>query len=261
MVEHHFLDQYAGIDSLIHKIDPRIKLICAFAFILVVVTAKHFFLLAGLAIVFIVLILLSHLPLKHVMLRMLVVLPFIGAMTLFIPFTKPGAPILMINLFLFEITATDAGIYFALLLMIRGLLAIGAVIILTSTTKFNDLLKALQDLWVPKIFTALAAFAYRYIFLFVDEMMRMRRAQKARTVNKISWLRRLKMTAQIIGSLFIRTYELGERVYLAMVARGYTGEIRTLTKQHILPKDWALGISFFITLIVLVIMGGGNWLI
>lgn len=81
---------------------------------------------------------------------------------------------------------------------------------------------------MPKIFIMIMSFMYRYLFLLVDEVQRMQRAKESRSFGKAKHLHTLRTLSNIIGVLFIRSYERAERVYLAMCSRGFHGEIKTL---------------------------------
>ena len=109
-------------------------------------------------------------------------------------------------------------------------------IILVSTTRFIDFLKALEWFKIPKIIIMLLSFLYRYIFIFTDQAMRMDRARKLRTFGKKPF-HQFKVFGNMIGSLFGRSYERGERIYAAMVSRGFDGEIKTLNKFHLRNAD------------------------
>jgi cobalt/nickel transport system permease protein len=102
-----------------------------------------------------------------------------------------------------------------------------AMITFMAVTAFDMTLRGLQRMRCPGIIVALLAFMYRYIFLLVDEGERMTVARESRTVSMNAW-RSLVSLSHLVGALFMRTFERGERIYSAMLSRGFTGEIMTV---------------------------------
>jgi cobalt/nickel transport system permease protein len=120
--------------------------------------------------------------------------------------------------------------------------------VLTSTTKFPTLLKAFERLKMPKVMLMIISFMYRYIFVITDEMMSMKRARDSRAFGgSIVW--HTKTAGAIIGTLFVRSYERAERVYLAMASRGFTGTIKVLEDFKISKLDFLFSIPFFFCLV------------
>ena len=111
------------------------------------------------------------------------------------------------------------------------------------------MLKGLEKLRVPSLITAIISFMYRFIFLLIDEVERMILAYQSRYF-KLSLRKRLKFIASMIGLLFIRTYERGERIYLAMESRGFQGTIHTLNELHWKKTDTVTAVIFVIILCI-----------
>jgi cobalt/nickel transport system permease protein len=126
--------------------------------------------------------------------------------------------------------------------LVKSCMAITAMILLSATTPFPNLLHALERLRVPRIFVMLASFAYRYLFVLVDEAERMERARDSRCYTG-RWLWHAGVVGQTIGMLFLRSYERAERVYAAMVSRGFTGEALPLTPLRMRGTDAAFLIA------------------
>jgi len=87
-----------------------------------------------------------------------------------------------------------------------------------------QLLEALNQLRVPSLFVRILSFMYRYSFLLEDEFLRKRRAYESRRAGNSNNFRKARIFSNIIGTVFVHTYERAERIYLAMCARGYIGE-------------------------------------
>jgi cobalt/nickel transport system permease protein len=94
-----------------------------------------------------------------------------------------------------------------------------------ATTRFSELLKAFEKLGCPKIITMIMSFMYRYIFVIEDELMKMKQAKESRSVGGSGFFH-AKALANMLGTLFIRSYERAEAVYLAMCARGFDGDVK-----------------------------------
>lgn len=210
-MEHDFLDKYSNLDSIIHRIDPRIKILMFFSFILLAIFTPGMEFL-GFAFYFLIIlsvILVSKVPIRFVFKRSLVVFPFVILIGL-------------LNLLMIEN-------YMIVLwnISVKSWLSVLASITLVSTTPFPKLMKGFQELRVPRVMIMIISFMYRYIFITVDEVMRINRCIKSRNFHG-GRMEHLRLFGNIVGFLFIRSYERGERVYQAMLARGFTGEIRTV---------------------------------
>jgi cobalt/nickel transport system permease protein len=126
---------------------------------------------------------------------------------------------------------------------VRTLLAVQAAVILTATTRFPDLIWALGSLRLPRPLVATIAFMYRYLFVLVDESLRMLRARTSRSAVRrgrrgpsVRW--QARVAGGMVGSLFLRSLERSERVYAAMVSRGYDGQLRSLQRFRMTAQDW-----------------------
>lgn len=248
-MKHSFLDRYSDLGSFVHRLDPRTKLITTFAFILVVALtppprwqafALYFALLAGL-------LLLSKLPPLYVLKRSLVIVPFVLFIAIFIPFLKPGEVAGSYNIWIWEVSITYSGLLVLWNVVIKAWLSVLSLIMLSSTTKFSELLKGLEQLRMPRVMVMILSFMYRYIFVMVDEVIRMKQARDSRNFGgKRMW--QLKTIGNMVGTLFLRSYERGERIYGTMVARGFDGETRTLSNLRFERADLYFGIVFLVCL-------------
>lgn len=226
-MEHGFLDAYARLDTPVHRLDARVKLVAALAFVLAAVStpATAYPAFASYALFLAAVLLLSRLPLRHVLSRLAVVLPFVGAVAAFIPFLPPDSVSGGYSLGAYSLETQRSAWLIFWNVLVKSLLGAAAVILLTSTTPFPRLLEGLARLRVPRLLTMMLSFAYRYLFVLVEEAQRMKRARDARCYSG-RWLWQARVIGQLIGTLFLRSYERGERVYLAMAARGYNAEFK-----------------------------------
>jgi len=250
-VKHSFIDQYSDRDSFIHRLDPRTKFITALVFILAVALtppnrwqafALYFFLVAAL-------LLCSRIPITYVLKRSLVIMPFVLMIAIFIPFFKEGEVAGSYNIWLWQVTVTHSGLQVLTNILVKSWLSILSLIWLTSTTKLTNLLNGLEYLRMPRVMIMILSFMYRYIFVLVDEVMRMKQARDSRNFGG-SRLWQLRTIGNMIGTLFIRSYERGERVYAAMLARGFDGQSRTLDRLNFRQADTYFGVSLVLVLIL-----------
>jgi cobalt/nickel transport system permease protein len=239
-MRHSFLDQYSDRDSPVHRLDPRAKLVATLAFIAaVVLTPSASWLTYGLCFIIIAaLILMSRVPLLYILRRSLVIIPFVLLVAIFIPFFKEGEVAGSFSLGQWHISVSRSGLQLLATILAKSWLSILSLVLLTSTTGFARLLKGLEQLHLPRVMVMLLSFMYRYIFLLTDEVMRMKQARDSRSFGG-KRLRQIGAVGNMIGTLFIRSYERGERVYAAMVARGFDGHSRTLDSLQFRRVDAA----------------------
>jgi cobalt/nickel transport system permease protein len=241
----HHLDRYQAGDSPVHRLDPRVKVGVALLVILsnallpdgawpAFLLTFGLVLLAGTV---------AGLGPWFAVRRSFVALPFaLAAVSVIV--AMPGQPLAAWAVGPWTLVPTDAGLIRFASIVARSLLSVQAAILLTATTPFPDLLHALRHLRVPPIIVAIIAFMYRYLFVLTDEAARLLRAREARSARPaggggggtVLW--RAGVAGHLAGQLFLRGYERSERVHGAMLARGYTGELRTLTSHAMQRADW-----------------------
>jgi len=226
-MHHAFIDKFSHLDSPIHRLDPRAKILSFLFFVLIVVLSANgdytafglFFLL-----VFSV-ILLSRVPLVYVFKHSLVVIPFVGFVGLSLLFKEGGAIAFSVPGFGFPVSSEGLRIFFSVLA--KSWLSVLAMLTLVSTTRFPALLKGLEWFRVPALVLMVISFMYRYFFLINDEMMRMQAARDSRGAPS-KLVENISSAGSMIGSLFVRSYERAESAFLAMCARGFDGEMKAL---------------------------------
>jgi cobalt/nickel transport system permease protein len=119
----------------------------------------------------------------------------------------------------------------------KASLGVVTSIVLTATTETPRLLRGLDRLRVPQVLTQIATFMVRYLEVVAGELGRQRTAMVARGHDP-RWLWQVKPLTASIGSLFVRSYERGERVHAAMLARGYDGTMPALDEERVTPAEW-----------------------
>jgi len=229
------------LDSFVHRLDPRAKIISLVAFILfVVLTPVHRIEKFSIYLILLLgIIAVSRLPLGYIFRRSLLVIPFVFLIALFIPFIREGETIFAFRLARWDITISDEGAWVCVNIFVKSYLAMLAMLTLSSTTRFPDLLRGLEKLGVPGLIIMLLSFLYRYIFVLIDQVMRMKQAAASRNMAARPRAGRLRVASGMIGTHFIRTYEKSERIYQAMASRGFDGEVRSLTHLTFGRRDLA----------------------
>ncbi len=213
--------------SVVHRAPAHLKLVALLAFTLVVVaTPREAWLwYAGYAALLLGVIGASRVPPLYLARRMVVEVPF-AAFAVLMPFVATGPRVEVLGL-----VVSEPGLVAAGALLVKGSLGVLASLTLAATTEPTDLLRGLQRLRVPDVIVQIAGFMVRYLDVVTAELGRMLVALRSRGCDPRS-PRHWPTLARSLGALFIRSYERGERVHLAMVSRGYTGT---------LPADLAHG--------------------
>ncbi|MCL2140211.1 MAG: cobalt ECF transporter T component CbiQ [Dehalococcoidia bacterium] len=226
-MKYHFLDQYRETGSFIHKLDPRVKFLAMLVMVIAVVAVPRTEWLAyGLFLILnVCLILLSRVPVAYVLKRSSVVIPFVLLVVVFLPFFKEGAEIGAVNIWNWHIGIKREGLLLAADIMCKAWLSIQSIISLTATTGMGELLKGLEKLKMPRIMIMLMSFMSRYVFVLSDEAEHLSQARNSRSFGGGIRLH-VRTLGFMVGALFIRSFERGERVYGAMLARGFEGHSR-----------------------------------
>jgi len=241
-MQHSFIDKYADRDSILHRLDPRVR-ICLFLLLImaaVATRAADFFHLIELTVLLVVLAALSRIPIGFILRRVLVVSPFLLMVVLMAPFLDVKNPVTTLRFSAAQISV-DTRLVIAATVFVKSLISVVSVILLLNTGRFTELLKALQKLKMPAALVSILMFIYRYVFIIVDQFQRMLAARKARTFSN-SRKQQYRGLPQIVGMGFIRSSEHAERVYAAMLARGFDGTVRTMSRLRIGSCDIVFGL-------------------
>ena len=210
------LERHRAGTGPIHHLDSRVKLIGTVLFVLIVIAtppgAWRYFGVEGIFLSFV--IGLAGLPPRELARRWLGLFLLVGFLTIMVAPAHPAR----VRYGLAVVAAS---------ILIRNGLALLTMLVLAGTTPFPKLLSALRKLGVPPVLVATLQFMDRYRYVLLDELSRMAIARRARSFhrgNSLSW----SLLGGLIGMLFLRTFERGERVHDAMIARGWSGVIRNL---------------------------------
>ena len=230
-MKHSFIDRYADLDSPLHMLDARTKIIGFTALIIAALQIPSgkplvFFAYFFLAAMFMGI---SQIPLAYIVGRALLILPFVLLAGVAAPWKGPG------------MTAFST-------VMMRSLLCLILLVLLTNTTRFSELLRGLRRLGCPRILVMNLSFLYRYLFVLIEEVMRMRQARDCRRVGRAPVKAEIKLLGSMLGTVLVRSFERAERMYQAMLSRGSSGEIPILAPRKFTWRDLAFlaGLVLFV---------------
>jgi cobalt/nickel transport system permease protein len=244
---------YVHGHTKIHFLPAHLKLIAAFSFVLIVVlTPANWFLAFGLyALVILGLLIYLTVPLILIRQRLLLEIPFV-MFALFLPFfgIAPKTEILGLSL-------SIPGLLAGWNILAKATLGVLTTVVLSSTTKPRDLLTGLERLKVPALLVQIANFMIRYTVVVGEELRRMNVARESRCFEA-KGIKSWKVLARGLAALFIRSYERGERVHLAMLSRGFSGKIPLTENSTVNTSDWALALALPISA-ALIFTFGGFW--
>jgi cobalt/nickel transport system permease protein len=128
-------------------------------------------------------------------------------------------------------------------------------VLLVVTTPWADVLKSLRALKVPQIFVLVLSMTYRYIFLFLHTANGILMARKSRVVGRTSGAEQRRWITGTMGNLMSRAFKMSNDVYAAMLARGFTGEVRTYATYRLRAPDVAALVGVAVVAIVAVLVG------
>jgi cobalt/nickel transport system permease protein len=227
---------YVHGHTRVHRLPPEVKVAAIVAFVAgVALTPREaVWAFAVDALVLMVAIAAARLRAGFVARRLLVILPFV-AFAFAIPFIASGEQVEMLGLEL-----SREGLWGSWNVLAKASLGAAASILLAATTEVPRMLTGMTRLRVPAVLTAIASFMVRYLEVIAGELGRMRTAMAARGYAP-RWLWQARPIATSAGALFVRSYERGERVHAAMLARGYTGAMPELDQRRATRSDWAVG--------------------
>lgn len=211
---------YIHRHTSIHQLAPETKILSIFLFILVVVATpiQNFLSYIFYFLVVVALTRMAQIPLRTLIVRSLIEIPFIF-FALLMPFFGTGEKVELFGLQLYQ-----EGLLAGAAIVAKGTIGVMMGILLSTTTTAREILEGLTRLKIPAPILGIASFMIRYVNVVNDELGRMKIARESRGFEARG-IKSWKVLAQTLGALFIRSFERGERVYLAMLSRGYTGKL------------------------------------
>ena len=229
---------YLDHDSLVHRAAAQVKIASMVLFTIVVVATprEEFWAFAGYTALIALVMGLARVRPGWLLKRTLIEVPFV-LLAVVLPFAGTGETVRVLGL-----TMHLDGLYGAWNIVAKGTLGLWAALLLAASTTPRDMILGLDRLRCPQIFTQIATFMLRYLEVIADEARRMRIARLSRGYDQ-RFLWQVKAFAVGIGSLFLRAFERGERVYLAMISRGYTGRLPTPDASGAGLVQWSAAVA------------------
>lgn len=213
-------NEYIKGNSIIHRFDPRLKIVYAFVFSCTIALQNELLpSLVGLSIS-IFLIIIARIKIQEVIKRLLVVDEFILLLWIVLPLTYPGKELLDI----WSLKISYEGVLFTLLLTIKANALMLILISLVATSSIFDIVHSLLHLKIPEKVVFLFFLIYRYIWILFDERERIIKAVKAKGFKFRNSIHTYRTIAYIVGSLLVKSYNRAENLYRAMVCRGFRGK-------------------------------------
>lgn len=225
-----------NLASPVHRLDPRAKIFGLVAVTVVGVSTPiaAWRVWVGCAAVLAAVAIVARIPPRVIWARGRAVLPLVVFVAAFIPFFRGGHVVASLG----PLDISREGL--AVLGAVSAKAAIGTVsaVLLGATTSVPAIIRGLEAMRVPRLLTLIAAFMYRYLFVIAEELRRMRSALAARAYRPRHLLQ-IGALGRMTTALFLRTFSRGERIYLAMLARGYSGQMPRLDPLRIARGDAA----------------------
>jgi cobalt/nickel transport system permease protein len=233
MATGHVHALYHHGSSPLHRMQPQVKIAATLMFVVAIVMTPReaFWCFAAHAAVVLGLVVLARLPIGFFARRLLIEVPFL-LFAVFLPFVGGGERIDVAFLSL-----SRDGLWAAWNILAKAPLGASASIVLAATTEIPDILTGLSRLRAPRAIVSIMGFMVRYLEVVIGDLSRMRVALQSRGYAPRR-IREAGALAATAGTLFIRSYERGERVYLAMVARGYSGTMPDVDHSHAGAVQW-----------------------
>lgn len=221
-----------------HRLPSEVKIVAAFlGVVCVVATPREAFpVFAGYLLLLAAIWVVAGIPPGWMARRALIEAPFV-VLAVLLPFAGSAPRVEWLGLDL-----SVPGLLAAWNILVKGTLGVLTSLTLASTTPLRELLLGLQRLHAPPLVVTIATLMLRYVDVIVGEAARMRLARISRGHDP-RFLWQVGATARGVGALFVRSYERGERVHLAMLSRGWSGEMPRLTDAVTTRRDWLRGLA------------------
>ena len=238
--------------SPIHRLDPRAKIVGIAGITVVAVSTplRAWPAFAACALALAVVAAVARVRPATVWSRVRVIVPLVVFVAAFVPFVR-GGPAVQVG----PLALSEAGLATFALVTAKAAIGAAGAVLLGATTSFPDILHGLERLRAPRLLTVIAGFMYRYVFVIADEARRMRCALAARAYRP-RHLGQVAALGRMVTALFLRTYERGERVYLAMLARGYSGTMPRLSVLSFGRADTIFLVALAIVLVPTRVVAG-----
>lgn len=236
-------ERHSGGPGWLQRVDPRVKVAGLLSMVVATALARNQETLAALLVLAVALAASSRLPVRLLATRLwLGALLFTSVIALPALFVTPGQVAARVPVLGWAVT--NQGITTASYLLLRVLSAATFAFLLVFTTPWTHVLKALRALHVPAVAVVTLGMTYRYILLLLHAAHSIFEARRSRTLGKLAWRERGRLATSGAGVLLDRTLALSQDVYMAMLSRGFRGEVHVLHDFRMRQRDWAVLAGF-----------------
>lgn len=234
----HF-EEFAEGSSFFHRLDPRVKFVTFVPYVIVIAVMGNITLPALALMISTGMIIVSRVDAKKLLNRLMGVNTFVVLLWIFLPFSYSGNELFRIG----PLTATDTGVIAAATISLKANAIILATIALLGTSEVFSLAHALVHLRVPDKLVHLFFFFYRYISVLHEEYTTLKRAMQVRAFTPKTNVHTYKTYAYLVGMLIVRSFEHSQRIYQAMLCRGFTGRFPVIAHFHMHGRDYGFAFS------------------
>ena len=239
-------------ESIIKCLDPRTKILSVFLFSVIVAVSYRLTTLFFALAISLIIIIASKAYAKEVFKRLVPVNLIVILLWFFLPFTVKGEPVCSLG----PLSITGEGLFYATRITIKSNTMMLMLIALISSTSVLTIGHAMHDMFIPKKLVHLLFFTFRYIYIIYDEYLRIEKALKVRCFVPKTSLHTYKTYAFMVGMLLVKSFDRAQRVYNAMLCRGFNGNFYCLNTFSLAKKDY---FSFCIMCGAIFIMGVLEW--
>lgn len=228
------IDRYAHVASPLQRWDPRIK-IAALLLLIIAIALLKTLPMAALALVLAIgMLLLTALPMHFVSHGLTFIIVFLLPFFIIMPLTYPGEPAFRV----LGLPFAWEGFRLAALIFTKALSIVLISFSMFGSSRFDVSMLALQRLKCPRIIVQMLLFTYRYTFVFLDEMRRMYTSMRSRGFVARTDRKTLRIFGHFVGTLLVHSFERTERVYKAMLSKGYQGELHSMVEFRSQTRDY-----------------------
>ena len=248
-MHHSYIDKFSRQQSPIHNLDARVKLAAIIAYSVVLISFGRYEIapLIPMTILPFGMLWIGGVPIWFAIRRVILLSPFILMLALMSVFYDRQPHSLSIAGWSFTLSG---GVLTAISIAIKFSLGLLTLTAMTCTTQFSLLLEGMGSMAVPRMLIMELSLIYRYIFVLIDEAMRLRRARDFRGAALAGFSRKISAAGNIIGMLFLRTLDRSSRIGTAMQARGFRGRQRNLVRLKLGRADLVFGVAVVIYLFI-----------
>lgn len=249
------LEEFAEGNSFFHRLDPRVKFITIMPYIFVIAIV-HGSIGPFLALILsLLMIVFTRISIKKLLSRLIVVNTFIFILWIFLPFSHPGDVVFHIG----HLTATREGFLYALSITFKANAIVLATIAILGTSEVFSLAHALVRLKMPDKLVHLFFFFYRYISVLHEEYERLKNAIAIRAFKAKTNTHTYRTYSYLVGMLIVRSYDRSQRIYRAMLCRGFKGKFPTVSHFKLKRGDLLFGLLMVLITLTIGIISRSGW--